>query len=331
MRRVEDVAIRRRDHRPPLGVRRLDAEAEESEAGDLEHGGGEPERRLDDQRGQRVGEHPVREQPAVAHAEGAVGGDEVLLADRQHLAAYDTGVGGHADDGDRQHAVDQAAAEHRDDEDRQQQRRERQQHVHAAHQHVVEAAPEEPGDESDRRAEDDGDGDGAGAGDERDAGAEDDPAELVPAVLVEAHQVLHLGCRGSRTGGRTASPALRSLAAGSVSTSLGPYGAISGANTARPTINMASARPTRPDHERRNCAEDVAPTARRRHRHVRVVGAGRRRGQFRRAGDDVEVRSSSATHVTRTRGSDSVYSRSVIRLTKTKETPTTRAKPCTTA
>ena len=79
-------------HRAPLGGGRLHAEAEERQRGDLEHGGGDAERGLHHERGERVGEDPVAQDAAVRHAEGAVGGDEVLLPDRQHAGPHDAGV-----------------------------------------------------------------------------------------------------------------------------------------------------------------------------------------------------------------------------------------------
>ena len=287
--RVEDVAIGRRDHRAPLGIRRLHTEAEEAEGGDLQDGGGEAEGRLHDQWRQRVREHAVTEQPAAAHAEGPVGGDEVLFADRQHLATHDPGVGGHADDGDRHHAVDQPAPEHRDDENGQQQRWEREQDVHTAHQDVVEAPAEEPGDETDDRADHHGENDRRGAGEQRDARPEDDPAELVAAVLVEAHQVLDLRLV-------TAQPVdARSfqldLVGRRVEEDLG--GVIGGDQRSehghpddqRGEGETDAARPRVGD-----LREHVAPPARRRHRHVRMVGARCRRSELRRPGNDVQIR-----------------------------------------
>ena len=106
---------------------------------------------------------------------------------------------------------------------------------------------------------------------------------------------------------------------------------MSGANTAIATIIVARASPIRPDHERSDLPEDVAPPAR-----ALGIGALRRSRRRPAAGaascdavpaDDIEI----AAHETRTRGSNTVYSRSVIRLTNTNEMPTIRAKPCTTA
>ena len=58
--------------------------------------------------------------------------------------------------------------------------------------HVVESPAEEPGDESDDRADHHGENDRSGAGEQRDARPEHDATELVAAVLVEAHHVLDL-------------------------------------------------------------------------------------------------------------------------------------------
>ena len=70
VRRVEDAAVGERDHRAPLGVGRLHAETEEAEAGDLDHGGGEAERRLHDERRQRVREHAVQQDSPCSSRRG---------------------------------------------------------------------------------------------------------------------------------------------------------------------------------------------------------------------------------------------------------------------
>ena len=159
--------------------------------------------------------------------------------------------------------------QHGDDEDRQQQRREREQDVHAAHQDVVESPAEEPGDEADDRADDHGEGDRGGAGEQRDARPEDEPAELVAAVLVETHQVLDLGVvAAEQVHARLLQPA---LVGGRVEEHLvRPKGAISGANTAMPMISVASTRPIRPDHEWRICLKTS--------RHLLGDGTGTRCG-----------------------------------------------------
>ncbi|MEZ5864423.1 MAG: hypothetical protein R3D25_10295 [Geminicoccaceae bacterium] len=130
----------------------------------------------------------------VAGADGACRLHEVHLADRQRLAAHQTGEARHVDDGQRQDGVHQARPEHGDDAERQDEHRERQQRIHEAHDDVVGApariARHEANDAADDERQDDRDEDHL----ERDLRPVNQAREDVAADLVGAQGM----CPGRR-------------------------------------------------------------------------------------------------------------------------------------
>ena len=76
---------------PSAGVRRLDAEAEERESRLGEDRGGDDQRRVDDDRPDRVREHVADDDPRVAGTGRLRRLDELLLSQRQERAADDAG------------------------------------------------------------------------------------------------------------------------------------------------------------------------------------------------------------------------------------------------
>ncbi len=110
---------------------------------------------------------------------------------------------------------------------------------------------------------------------------------------------------------------------------MGSYGAMTGASTAIADDDRGQDQPDPAGRGAHHEPEDVAPPARRRDRRRRATAGGDGHGAAGdrcAAGTDIEV----GRHETRTRGSNTVYSTSVIRLTITNAMPTISEKPCTT-
>ena len=169
--------------RPQSGVGRPGAEADERQRAGGEDDGADVDRRLDDDRAERVGHDVPREDRAVADADGAGGVDERPLAQRDREAPGDARVPRPPGDGERDRGVLEARSERRHDRHREQQRRERQEEVGDAHDHAVEPAAPVARDGAERHPDERRDADDEQRDDERRAGAEDDPAEDVAAEL----------------------------------------------------------------------------------------------------------------------------------------------------
>ena len=144
-------------------------------------------------------------------------------------------VDGNAHDGDGQNGVEQTGSENGDDEDGQQKRREREKDVHQSHQHVVEPLAEVAGDQTDERS------------DHRprtsphrarrpatSSSAEEDSAEHVATVSVGPEDVLRLVVVTPAEGCGCTDLAL-GVTPWPSNTSLGSYGASSGAKKATRT------------------------------------------------------------------------------------------------
>ena len=125
------------DHQPPVGGRRLQAEAEEADRRD------EPDRvrhaqaDLDQQRAGDVRQQLAEDDPRALLADRLGRLDEVALDDLLGGAAHHARDARRVREPDDQHDQPQLRAERRDGEQREDDLREREQHVVAAHQHVV--------------------------------------------------------------------------------------------------------------------------------------------------------------------------------------------------
>jgi hypothetical protein len=152
----------------------------------------------------------------------------------------------------------------------------------------VEAPADESGDEADRRADHHGETDRGSTGEQRDARPVNDPAELVSTVLVESHQVLDLGLvTAEQVDAWSFEPDLvgrrieQHLGWAIGSDERGEHGHADDQHGE----GEADAAGPRVDDLR----EHVAPTARGRDRHVRMVRARCRCDELCRTGNDVEV------------------------------------------
>ena len=106
---VRGVDLERLDrlgqHLAPGRRRRLHADPEEGERGLVQDVGGDGQRGVDEHRRSQVGQQLAEQDPGVAGAQTARGLDELLLAERDDLAADDTtdvGPAEEADDDDEQ-------------------------------------------------------------------------------------------------------------------------------------------------------------------------------------------------------------------------------------
>src|SRR6185369_1150328 len=182
-----DELERARQHRAPFGRRRLRAETEEAERGGVEDRRREAEGRLDDERRGAVGQHGVEHQACGAGAGEARGLHVVLGELAEDGAARQANEVRQHDDGDREHGVRQPRAENGDHRDREQQVRQREHHVHQAHDGVLRpAAVGEAGDEAEEDADRERQADRHQADDERQARAVDEAREDVAADRVGA-------------------------------------------------------------------------------------------------------------------------------------------------
>ena len=77
------------EQRAPTRLRRLDAEAEEAEEAFVEDDGGDGEREVDDDDAGEIRQQMAEDDARVALPERARGGDELLVLQREHLAADD--------------------------------------------------------------------------------------------------------------------------------------------------------------------------------------------------------------------------------------------------
>jgi len=88
VRRTENLVALRAEHRAPFGRRRLGAQAEEGKRGGVEDGGGNAERALHNQRGERVGQDASEKDLKIAAAQGTGGRDEIHFAHRKDAGAH---------------------------------------------------------------------------------------------------------------------------------------------------------------------------------------------------------------------------------------------------
>src|SRR5579885_2450398 len=167
------------EHVPPGGFRRLGAEAEEAERRLGEDRLREVDGYEDGQRRDDVREDVAPDDPQVARSERARRLDERLTHHLEHRRPDHAGELGREDDPDRHHRVQARRAEEADDEEPEQQVGEGEDHVDEAHQHEVEEAPVEGGEDADHEPGAQADPDRHGADLERDLRAVDDAGERV--------------------------------------------------------------------------------------------------------------------------------------------------------
>ena len=86
-RRRLDIAASLGEHVAPFRRRRLDAEAQERQAGNAQHRGADIQHRRGQQRGQRIGDQVRGKDMAAFRARGLRRGDIVPLLDLQHGTA----------------------------------------------------------------------------------------------------------------------------------------------------------------------------------------------------------------------------------------------------
>ena len=184
--RVRQVFGAVRDHRAEVRRRRLHAEAEEGERRGDQDDEAEVERHLGEDRRhavrQDLAEHDVR----LGGADHLGGEHIALFLLRARQIVDQPRVPGPPHGGDRDHAVGQRRLQHAHHRHGQHQRRDRQEHVGDAHQHIFGPAAEIAGDQPDRDADRHGDRQHHDAEDQRDAVGVDDAGEEVAADEVGA-------------------------------------------------------------------------------------------------------------------------------------------------
>ena len=126
------------DHDAPFGCRNLGAEPYEAERCKGEHGVSEQCGGLDEQSGYRMRDDVPEDNPGRPCARRFRCLDEGQPPDPEHVAPYESGVIRHRSQHDPEGGGFQAPAEPDGHGHRQDQRREREDRVHDAHQGVVE-------------------------------------------------------------------------------------------------------------------------------------------------------------------------------------------------
>ena len=121
VRRVAEELTCLFDHRSPARRRRRNAEAEERKRRFGQDGARHAERRLNDQRLDRVRQNVRKQDPHIARAERLRGLDEIVFADLQHLPAHHARVADPADDARGGDELALSGAEKRDQGDGEQQ------------------------------------------------------------------------------------------------------------------------------------------------------------------------------------------------------------------
>ncbi len=111
---------------------------------------------MNDDRGDGVGEHVLCVDPPWGVADHAGGIDVLVLLHVDDLGPHDAGVLHPEHDGQRQDDVAERRAEHGGDGEGEDQLRDREEHVHDAHQNLVDA----PASKTRQAADGDPDGDG---------------------------------------------------------------------------------------------------------------------------------------------------------------------------
>ena len=122
------------DHAAPIGVGRLDAEAEEAQRRDEQEGEAEAQPELGDQRRQCVGQDLAADDPPQPFAAQPRRLDEFEHDDVHGDGAAQAEDPGRIEDGDGRDQHRQLGAQHRQDDEGEDQRRHRQQEVDDARQ-----------------------------------------------------------------------------------------------------------------------------------------------------------------------------------------------------
>ena len=177
------------EHRPERGVGRLNAEAEIAEPCLEQDRDRDVQGRERGRRRQQVRQDVPPEHRQRRDADRARGADEVLLAQRQRLGARRPGVGHPLRERDHEDQVPDPAPDHGEHAQGEQHDRDREHGVGAAHQDVVDPAPEVAGDHAHGDPDHARDRHGRGADLERDADRDADPCEHVAAERVRAEQM----------------------------------------------------------------------------------------------------------------------------------------------
>ena len=175
------------DVAPARHLRRRAGSEERQERLDQDRGGANVSR-LHDQRRERVGQDMAEQDLAEAAADDDGGFDIGLLADRQHDAAHQAHHARHLDDRDGDDDGRDAGLDHRHQRDGEEDRRDRHQAVHEAHQDGVGNAAV-AGDEPDQQPDDGRQHGHHQPDDERNAAAMDRAAPDIAADAVGARQM----------------------------------------------------------------------------------------------------------------------------------------------
>src|SRR5699024_267181 len=196
-----DVVPALGDQQSPFGRGRRGAVAEEAEGGDLQDRGAQLQGGERQDGGGGVGQD-VAPQDAEQGAAGAVGGFDVLAAPHlEHPGAGEPREGGDRGDAHGDRGVGGAEAQQDHHGQRQQQAGDGQQHVHQAHQRLLDQPADGPGEHAEGGAGDEPHRHGDQGGGERVGGAVDHPGIDVASGRVRAEPVC--GARRlERLGGR---------------------------------------------------------------------------------------------------------------------------------
>lgn len=183
-----DVVAGVGDHLAPGGDEGGDAEAKEAEGGLGQDHRAERERGRDDHRRDRVGQNVAEHDADVAGADGARGIDKVALADAEHFAADEAGVADPRAHAQKQDDVEEPAADEGHGRDEEHEEGDGRLRVSHPHDDVAGETAAVTCDQAHHDAGGDADDSGRGADEQRNAGADEDPAEDIAAEVVGAHE-----------------------------------------------------------------------------------------------------------------------------------------------
>src|SRR5215510_3812461 len=190
---VDEVALPRVDHEPPVGRRRRRRQTEERERGFREHRRRRRQSDLNDQRVQQVRQHVAADDPGCRGPERPRRGYEVEALQLQHLRSGQTRVNRHLHDPDRDHRVLEAGSQRSHQCDRQDEGGEGEDAVDQPHEEQVGGTAAVAGCEADRTPDGETHRNGNERHRQRNAPAPDDSRQHVPSELVGAEQMRKAG------------------------------------------------------------------------------------------------------------------------------------------
>ncbi len=190
---VLNVASALRKHAAPFRRRRLHAQADKAQARRLQNGGAHAQCGLNDDGAQAVGQNVAEDQAEVGGAADFRRLHVFLLLHREHAGPDDAGVIRNPRKGHGENQIANPRAQYGGNGDGQDQRRNGEDNIHEAHEHIVHAAAEKARHGADDGAEDHGEDRCEKADKERNPRPVNHIGKNIPAEIIRAEEVLARG------------------------------------------------------------------------------------------------------------------------------------------